>query len=187
LFKELRSNTKYDPDGKTGFCFGRAFIADIESRRFGLAKGSIKKAWAIGEITTDVQWRFHVTLIVKAEGGGWWAIDPFHKGPLKLEEWFARMKEYNAAGDLRLHITESARFGPSNSQRYTKEELASAVYNDYFTTLLNYFHEKSIEQKNEKIANAEAAGRRVTEGSDSTAAQNKDPWYLRFWRRKISR
>jgi hypothetical protein len=187
LFQELRTNRKYDPDGKTGFCFGRAFIADIESRRFGLAKGSIKKAWAVGEITTHIQWRFHVTLIVKAEDGGWWAIDPFHEGPLKLEEWFARMKKFNAAGDLRLHITESARLGPSNSQRYTKEELASAVYNDYFTTLLNYFHEKSIEQKNEKLAKAEAAVRDATEMSDSTAAQKKDPWYLRIWRTKISR
>lgn len=188
LFQELSTNKKYDPDGKTGFCFGRAFIADIESRRFGLPKGSIKKAWAVGEITTHITWRFHVTLIVKAEGGGWWTLDRFfQEGPLKLEEWFARMKKFNASGDLRLHVTESARFGPSNSQRYTKEELASAVYNDYFTTLLNYFHEKSIEQKNEKIAKAEAAARDATEMSDSTAAQKKVPWYLRIWRPKISR
>lgn len=78
---------KYDPTGEIGYCYGRAMTAHLTARRMGLASGSIRKLFAIGDmrqspVSTQPEWRFHVTTLVKGEDGNWWAIDPIMGPPL---------------------------------------------------------------------------------------------------------
>lgn len=91
---------KYDPTGLIGFCFGRSMSAHMEARRMGVSEAHIKKLFIIGDLrsTANPEWRFHVTTLVKAEDGKWYAVDPIlnnvHGRPITVtaEDWIIQVR-----------------------------------------------------------------------------------------------
>lgn len=79
----LYQYNKYDPKEQgIGFCFGRAMFVDLYLAMNNLNRGSIKKAFVVGSMTSGggAQWAWHVTTIVQSENRYgeevWLAIDP---------------------------------------------------------------------------------------------------------------
>lgn len=85
---------KYDPDGIIGFCFGRSMAAHLIARRMGLRADAIRKMFVVGPLGSGgkIEWRFHVTTIVRGENGDWYAIDPIMGSPLTEPAWIQRVK-----------------------------------------------------------------------------------------------
>lgn len=104
----------YDPTGATGFCFGVAEAVRMELVKRGLNPDSIRKAWAMGGLwLEESSWDYHVSALVRAKEGGWWAIDPTFAGPIPAGEWIDRMEKANSRSkDLRLHLTSADRVTP---------------------------------------------------------------------------
>jgi hypothetical protein len=87
---------KYDPQKLTGFCFGRAMAVHILARQRGLKPQSIKKQFIVGDLrgirAKETEWRFHLTTLVKGEGGKWYAIDPIFPRVLTQTEWIEKTR-----------------------------------------------------------------------------------------------
>ncbi len=136
---------KYDPNGQIGFCFGRATAAHLEALAQGIDKSSVRKMFIHGTLESgDTQWRYHVTTIVKAKDGGWWALDPIMGRPMKAEEWYQSMhRQYNPSNDARIVITPASRFS-CNGGKYQRGSRAMdhPGLNDYFKDLLKTFRER---------------------------------------------
>jgi hypothetical protein len=155
LFKRIKDNPvtaicnrdKYDPKNiGIGFCFGRAIAAHIEALRMGLAKGSIKKAWAVGELNSDEgPWRYHVTTVVRGTDGTWWALDTLLNSPVTIEDWYGKMKSFDAAGDMRLFVSEPQRFGPDSAKKYSPKQFSHPGYNNFFNDLMDSFQKEAKE------------------------------------------
>lgn len=138
---------KYDPNGRMGFCFGRAFVSHLEALRRGIAKNSVRKVVVVGRIKAvfgKTIWRYHIATAVRAKSGGWWVVDPFMGKAVTLEAWYESMHQHDLNGSLRLYATEGSRFGPDESLRYTKAEFMYEGFNNYFKDVLNYFHLRSL-------------------------------------------
>lgn len=137
----LSQINKYDPDGGTGFCFGRACTTHFESLFVHQIDNSrIAKLFVTGNLRTgNSKWRYHVTTIVKASGNeGWWAIDPIFDRPMSAKEWFEEMKKFDTADSLKLFITEAKRVGPDGSEKYPPSYFKDR-YHNYFKDLLEYY------------------------------------------------
>lgn len=155
LFARIRDNPvtaicnrkKYDPKNiGIGFCFGRAIAAHIEALRMGLAKESIKKVWAVGDLVDEEgAWSYHVTTIVRATDGTWWAIDPLMKSAIPVEEWYGRMQAIDTTGDMRIFITNAKRFGPGRQNKYSPQQLNDKLYNGFFNDLMDHFQKETKE------------------------------------------
>jgi hypothetical protein len=142
----LMKQKKYDPDGDIGFCFGRKFVAYLETLILGVHKSALRNVFVVGNIgaiESKQTWKYHTALMVKATEGGWWVIDPLLGRVVTLEEWYQRNNANDLKGDLRLYITNASRMGAGSSYPYTKVELASDEYNNYFTDVLKYFKLRS--------------------------------------------
>lgn len=140
FFTYLRSPV-FDPKFEIGYCFGRATITHIMALMMGVKREDIRKVYVVGEMDNGTFWRYHVATAIRNRDGGWWVADPIYPG-MTLREWFNEMKTFNANGDLRLYVTEPSRFGPSTNRRYTREELFSVQYNNYFVETMKYFKTK---------------------------------------------
>lgn len=67
---------KYDVAREVGFCFGRATFVHMELLRRGVDPSSIAKIFAIGRLNHEAEaWDYHVTTIVRGNGGKWLVID----------------------------------------------------------------------------------------------------------------
>ncbi|MGE3262257.1 MAG: hypothetical protein AB7K68_10800 [Bacteriovoracia bacterium] len=145
---------KYDPDGKIGFCFGRASAAHwIALQTTDIAKENIKKIWAIGTMKyNQVYWAHHVASIVRDKNGVWHSLDPEYGRPLRLPVWYQKVKAMDADGRLQLFVTPAKRFGPGSKNTYntvnrdnTDVDLTIPFYNNYFTDLLQTTREEAAE------------------------------------------
>lgn len=135
-------NAKYDPQGRLGFCFGRALYAHLELLRHGVADESIKKAFVVGPMKAGgIDWQFHVATLVKAKDqSGWYAIDTFLGKVVPADQWFANFEKYSTDGKLRLYVTRPAKIGPSSWEYNIRPGgLFDSFYNEYFKELFKYF------------------------------------------------
>jgi hypothetical protein len=141
----LNNTVKYDPKGQgIGYCFGRAMAAHLEALfNMDLKNSSIRKLFAVGSLQTgQTKWGWHVTAVVKAKEGGWWAIDPIIGSPIKAEDWYNKMlTSFNPKKDLVLFHDRALRFGPQ-VKRYTLQQINSEFYNNYFKDLLDIYKQE---------------------------------------------
>ena len=81
----------YDPEGLTGFCFGRAMAVHLKARAAGIHPDSIKKQFIVGDLksslTAPTEWRFHVTTLIKSDHGVWYAVDPIFNQLMDADQW----------------------------------------------------------------------------------------------------
>ncbi len=93
---------KYDRNQETGkrrhgFCFGRADFIYFELLKMGVPKSSIYKLFQVGAIYGDPTfgrpWSNHIVTIVRANTGGWYAIDPFYNEVTTPAKWVARNRQ----------------------------------------------------------------------------------------------
>lgn len=106
-----RKIERYDPQGFIGFCFGRAMAAHLLARGMGLAEGSVRQLFTVGDLREgeEPQWRFHVAALVKGEDGQWYAIDPIMEGPMAASAWVAAVRgTWDKAGKARFYLTPAA-------------------------------------------------------------------------------
>lgn len=136
---------KYDPKNTgTGFCFGRAMTVHLEALfNMKVKNSSIRKLFAMGSLNSGgVNWGWHVTAIIKATEGGWWAIDPVNGKVVSAENWYKWMLErYNPSKDLVILHDQAMRFGPTAS-RYTLQQISRDDYHNYFKDLLDVYKQK---------------------------------------------
>ncbi len=101
-----------------GGCFARAFIGHLLALRAGYDKSSVLKLikiWETGNIT------HHVGLALRADDGGWWALDNLNSKVKRLETWgypgtFAtEANRWGPDGQF------AAKYHPSQLWRLTKE------------------------------------------------------------------
>jgi hypothetical protein len=100
----------YDPSGAIGFCFGRALATQLAARKLGLKSEFVKKIFVIGDMRSGAtaEWRFHVTTIVKAADGKWYAIDPIVPGgrPVTAEQWLKWVRSiWDRPGKTNAYVT----------------------------------------------------------------------------------
>lgn len=147
---------KYDATGEIGFCFGRALYVHLELLRHGVSKNAIKKAFLVGEMRSEgVDWRFHVTTVVKAtDENGWYALDAIIGAPVFLEDWYSAFKSTALNENLRLFITEPSKFGPS-AREYNRQEssLFDEYYNGYFRDMFQFFRDNHLSPEEKFISN----------------------------------
>lgn len=104
----------FDPLSKFGFCFGRAFFANLLLRHHGVHKDSIKKVFIYGPMKGGLfGWGFHVATMVAKEGGGFWVLDPSHGEPQTLDVWFKQYEKASKDGRIKIDIADGERFGRS--------------------------------------------------------------------------
>lgn len=144
---DLKYTSKYDPknDG-LGFCFGRAMAVHLEALfKMNLKNSSIRKLFAVGNLSKEsfgINWGWHVTAIVKAAEGGWWAIDNKIGPVMKAEDWYKTMlKYYNPSKDLVLFHDRAMRFTAAEP-RYTVGQINFENYNNYFKDLLDVYKQQ---------------------------------------------
>lgn len=138
------SADKYDPSGEMGFCFGRAMAAHLEALSMNVDKDSILKLFAVGRfVTGESRWRYHVTTLIRAENGDWWAVDPFFGRPLPLGDWARGMQDLDEDRAMRLFLTEAKRFIPDSVEPYRRHILTDPGYRGYFTDLLWHFRNEA--------------------------------------------
>ncbi len=142
---DLKNRSKYDPNNAgIGYCFGRAMAAHLEALfNMNVKNSSIRKLFAVGSLQTgSTKWGWHVTAVVKAKEGGWWAIDPIIGSPIKAEDWYNKMlTSFNPTKDLVLFHDRAMRFGPQ-VQRYTLQQINLEFYNNYFKDLLEVYKQE---------------------------------------------
>lgn len=141
---------KYDPDQQgIGFCFGRAMFIDLYLAINGLNRGSIKKAFVMGAMTSGdgASWGWHVTTIVQSlDARGqktWLALDPIMGQVMSVMQWYQETLNMSVDGKLRLYITDAGKFSPRPSQ-YNYRSMNDDFYNNYFTDMMKWFATNDI-------------------------------------------
>ncbi len=153
----------YDPEGRIGFCFGRAMAIHLELLRAGIDKRSIRKIWAVGDLALgSLKWHHHVATMVRASDGGWWVIDPMWEGPMKATQWMFRMRWLFAKWPrlpkleeprLRFFVTRPERFGTELAVKYKREELFNEEsYGSFFKDLMKHNRERPRIERPAKLA-----------------------------------
>jgi hypothetical protein len=145
---------KYDPSGKIGFCFGRAFVAYVEALRMGLAKENILKLWVVGNMKyKSINWAYHVTTIVRGDDGQWYAIDPEFREPFPIGSWYENIaNKLTNDGRLQLFATDPKRFGPNgggDARPPRPSSLHNPIYNHYFEDYLKNSRSETQEVMNQ--------------------------------------
>ncbi len=142
----IQNISKYDPKNEgIGFCFGRATTAHLEALHRRVNPFAIKKIFAVGELKAgETNWGFHVTTIVRAKTGGWYAIDPIMGRPINLREWYKIMSDnYDPSKSMKIFATDANRFVPHSSDHYLPSSLFISGYHGYFEDLMKYFRARS--------------------------------------------
>ncbi|HLE12229.1 MAG: hypothetical protein A2504_13850 [Bdellovibrionales bacterium RIFOXYD12_FULL_39_22] len=140
------STSKYDPDDLgIGFCFGRAMAVHIEALHRRVNPSSIKKVFAVGNLVAgNTNWGFHVTTIIRAQDGGWYAIDPIMGKPITVRDWYKTMRtEYDPNKTMKMYVTSANRFSPDESTHYLPQNLFLSAYHGYFEDLMSFFRQRS--------------------------------------------
>lgn len=146
----LHKYKKYDPTNKgIGFCFGRAMFVDLYLSINNFNRGSIKKAFVVGPMSTGdgANWGWHVTTIVQSKDKAgrevWLAIDPIMGRVMTVNEWYSETLKLSTDKKLRLYITESGKFSQA-SYRYDYSNFNHPFYNQYFIDMLNWFEANDV-------------------------------------------
>lgn len=137
---------KYDPQGKFGFCFGRALFVHLTALRRGVHKDSIKKVFVVGPMKGFLPgqtWGFHVATMIAKEGGGFWVVDPFEGKPLTLDEWFEHNNSKSQDQRLRLFVAPASRFGRAGFNPVNGDHLYEG-YNNYFKDAMKNYKENDF-------------------------------------------
>lgn len=148
----------YDPEGRFGFCFGRATWAWLEAIALGYDKSSIKKIFLIGPMKAGgIAWQFHVATAIRARGlirDQWLVIDSNFNTIVTVEEFYEKYKAQSTDQKLRLIITEPQRLGPSSTTKFGpghyKNVMNDASYNQYFKDLISNLSGRINYQKTNK-------------------------------------
>jgi hypothetical protein len=124
---KLSAIDKYDPTGLIGFCFGRAMAAQLLARQMGLDPHSIQKVFIIGALCSTcskpedpIEWRFHVTTMVRGPKNQWYAIDPIYPQqnfkPVLASQWITFVRKgwdsYQSEPRAYLYSTNSSAIMP---------------------------------------------------------------------------
>ena len=116
----------YDPDGKLGFCFGRATWVWLQAMRMGVDKNSIKKLFLVGPMDADGRmWQFHVATAIRGrtsalEGSKyvWYVIDSDFNHVKTADKFFEFFAKTSTDSKLRLFISDPQRLGASNTLKF---------------------------------------------------------------------
>lgn len=156
LFKDLDTNPLingdlshvYDPELKTGFCFGRATWVWLNAIRMGLSKDAIKKIFLIGPMNSyGRDWQFHVATAVRVRKKGffldsyeWIVIDNNFTEPRSIDFFYEYYLKDSADKKLRLFISDPQRLGASNTLKFGPAHFRNPKndieYNAYFKDML---------------------------------------------------
>ncbi|MBA2404145.1 MAG: hypothetical protein H0V66_05190 [Bdellovibrionales bacterium] len=146
----LYSYDKYDKKNEgIGFCFGRAMFIDLFVSINGLNRGSIKKAFVVGEMSDGGggMWGWHVTTIVQSKNQEgkeiWLAIDPIVNEIMEVTEWYKEMLKSSTDGKLRLYIAQAGKFGVTPS-RYDHKAMSDPYYGNYFNDMAKWFEKNDV-------------------------------------------
>lgn len=93
----------YDPEGRIGFCFGRAACAHLEASMRKVPKEDIRRFYIVGKLRSSdgTNWQYHVTTAVRGEDGLWYAIDPITSRPMPIDDWYQLMaKSFDPDGRM---------------------------------------------------------------------------------------
>lgn len=130
---------QYDPDGRFGFCFGRAWAVRRVAERRKVHPNSIRKAFATGLMNGafGISWESHVVTIIDRRGGGFWVLDHLLGRVVTLEKWYEHMHGISKDKRVRLFIAHPDRFGPEGMQVVDDSQLMDpSQYNGYFADML---------------------------------------------------
>lgn len=156
LFRDLNTNPLingdlqdlYDPESKTGFCFGRATWVWLNAIRMGLTKEAIKKVFLIGPMNSyGRDWQFHVATAVRVRKKGfffdsyeWFVIDNNFSGPRSVKFFYEHYLQDSTDKKLRLFISDPQRLGASNTMKFGPVHFRNpkndVEYNAYFKDML---------------------------------------------------
>lgn len=156
LLKDLNTNPLingdlghlYDPESKTGFCFGRAAWVWLNAIRMGLSKEAIKKVFLIGPMNSyGRDWQFHVATAVRIKKKGlffdsyeWMVIDNNFTEPKSVNFFYENYLAASTDKKLRLFISDPQRLGASNTIKFGpahfKNPKNDTEYNAYFKDML---------------------------------------------------
>ncbi len=133
----------YDPDGTTGFCFGRALVAHLEALRMGVPATHVRKLWAVGPLGLfGHHFSFHVSTIVRDRDGAWWAIDPsLSRSPIRASLWAQTVRAFYSRfqpNSIDFFISAPERYGPESPAKYSRRELQDPGYRGYFRDLFEH-------------------------------------------------
>lgn len=147
----VEGSAKYDTRRRmVGYCFGRAAFVHWELLRRGVDPRAIAKLFVIGDLFYEnTIWEFHVSTIVRATDGGWWAIDGYGAAPLKLEAWSDRVKTWSHKNtknlSMRFYFADAVKFLPLPGA-YSDERLFTAIYKGFFTDIIRWFNEHPLKE-----------------------------------------
>ena len=87
----------------------------LYAQKMGLAKDRIRKVFAVGKLRSGTtSWRYHVTTAIRDGAGLWWAVDPIAGRPMKIEDWYAAIREkYDPQLSMRLFSTPARQISPN--------------------------------------------------------------------------
>ncbi len=140
-------NKNYDPNGRYGFCFGRATWVWLNALEAGMDKDSIKKIFLVGPMrASNLDWQFHVATAIRSKGffsDTWLVIDSTFDRAITVEQFLNFYGQFNANEKLRLIVTDPQRLVPSSTDKFKPMDYRNFendyLYNRYFQDLLRNF------------------------------------------------
>lgn len=153
LYHEMKTTpavSNSDQYGDLGFCFFRALVVHAEALRRGVDPQSIRKIWAVGDMG---EWAFHVSTIIKADDGGWYAIDDDFLGIKKVNDWMSKLtSDGKGLKDVMFFVTQADRSAAYSRKTYNsfdffnvpedaldsfvrENDYYKGIYHDYFKWL----------------------------------------------------
>lgn len=132
---------------KTGFCFGRATIAHMESIIENVPSEYIKKIWVVGEMQ---EWTFHVATMIKTNGK--WMVLDNKVGLMNAKRWMAEMRKRLITGKQMFFVSQPTRFGVNSPNQYNAVDLFGRYYEEdfyqgYFREYFNEISESVIQSQ----------------------------------------
>ncbi|RZA04956.1 MAG: hypothetical protein EOP11_13905 [Proteobacteria bacterium] len=141
----LSALPKYDPLALMKLCYGRAMAVQLEAViARGVAADSVRKVWAVGNLTAKWATNFHVAAMIKGPAGEWFVIDLNQDGPMKLPDWFAQIKRIDNTQrpNLEILFTDGDRLLERRNQVYSPELLRISQWRGYFVELIDSYASK---------------------------------------------
>lgn len=177
-------NTKYDPDGNIGFCFGRAAFFHLMLLKMGVQKNSIRKIWAVGSIEgPEIDWGFHVATMVYSESKGWLVLDTTLRTPVSPENWIQHFSNMNKDEKLRFYVSDASKFSVPLG-KYSRVQLGIGMAKDqdfylsYFTDMMQWMNQRKI-SKEAVVTEV----REIPEKKSLLSHTMSDFWksFIKFW------
>jgi hypothetical protein len=130
-----------------GYCWGRALAVHLKALQSGLTAKSARKVWIVGSLKNGrKKWQYHVTTIVRGEGGRWIAVDPILPRPMPIEEWLESIRtSLDPSGTARIFATPASRYSPEEHRKYSHLNLSEENYfYGFFSDLLDTISRENI-------------------------------------------